>query len=212
MFHHSLRGIPHSIIDSFRGRNLFWHALAIGLTCILVVSGFDWWYFRPTRSDTLRPLIMIAGLGGFLVPLVLPAIFWCVGAIRRDTHAVRVGWAVAQAAIAGWLISAAYKALTGRIQPNGSDGVADISHNFQFGFLEHGVFWGWPSSHATVAFATAVTLFLFYRPHGLRWVAIFWALIVAFGASIGFHWFSDALAGAIIGTVVGTVVVHRFNT
>jgi len=43
--------LPRNVIAIFSGRNLLWHALAIGLTLLIVMSGFDWSYYRFTRGD-----------------------------------------------------------------------------------------------------------------------------------------------------------------
>ena len=110
----------------------------------------------------------------------------------------------------GALVAAAYKAITGRAHPSHGVG-ADVSHIFQFGFLRGGVFWGWPSSHTTIAFAMAVTLFrLFPKQRWLGCVAITYALYIGLGVSMTIHWFSDFSAGAIIGTAIGTVVGKSF--
>jgi membrane-associated phospholipid phosphatase len=88
---------------------------------------------------------------------------------------------------------------------------ADLSHLFQFGFLRGGVFWGWPSSHTTIAFAMAATIFrLFPKQRWLGCVAITYAFYIGIGVSMTIHWFSDFLAGAIIGTVIGAVVGKSF--
>jgi membrane-associated phospholipid phosphatase len=89
---------------------------------------------------------------------------------------------------------------------------SDISHVFRFGFLRGGAFWGWPSSHTTIAFAMALTIFMITPKQ--RWVgcvAIIYALYVGLGVSVTIHWFSDFVAGAIIGSVIGVVVGRSFN-
>ena len=48
--------LPRNVIAIFSGRNLLWHALAIGLTMLMVMSGFDWSYYLSTRGDTIRAL------------------------------------------------------------------------------------------------------------------------------------------------------------
>jgi membrane-associated phospholipid phosphatase len=81
---------------------------------------------------------------------------------------------------------------------------ADMSHIFQFGFLRGGVFWGWPSSHTTIAFAMAVTILMLLPKQ--RWVgcvAMAYAFYVGIGVSMTIHWFSDFAAGAIIGSAIG---------
>lgn len=87
----------------------------------------------------------------------------------------------------------------------------DISHFFHFGFLRGGVFWGWPSSHTTIAFAMAVTVFILYPKR--RWLgvaAVLYAFYIGIGVSTTIHWFSDFVAGAIIRSVIGSLVWKSF--
>lgn len=184
------------------------HLIAIALTTVLVFTGFDWWYFLTTRSESLHNLVRIAGLGGLLVPILLPIILYVYGKKKKDGFSIRVAVGVAQATIISWIIVAAYKTFTGRTQPGfGSvSNTIDTSHNFQFGFFEHGIFWGWPSHHTVVAVAAATVLYLAFKRPSARFTAIVWAVIVAAGASVGFHWFSDVVAGAVVGIVVGVAV------
>ena len=158
--------------------NVVWHILAILLTIILVLSGFDWRYYLATRDPMLRFWMWPAvGIGG-LLPLALPLFLIVVGFIIQNSRAVLTGWALGQAAILGSLISSTYKAFTGRVHPVHVVG-EDISHVFRFGFLRGGVFWGWPSSHTTIAFAMAMTVFTFCpKQRWLGWVAILYAFYV----------------------------------
>jgi membrane-associated phospholipid phosphatase len=121
------------------------------------------------------------------------------------------GRAVVHAELIGALVAAAYKAITGRAHPSHGVG-ADISHVFRFGFLRGGVFWGWPSSHTTIAFAMAITIFtLLPKQRWLGYLAITYALYIGIGVSMTIHWFSDFAAGAMIGTAIGTVVGRSFS-
>ncbi len=185
---------------------ILWHLLFIALTFICVASGFDWFYFCSTRSPVLRDLMFPSAPIGALVPLALPLILIVSGYINSHARISLTGWALGQAAISGSLLSSAYKAFTGRVHPEHIIG-ADISHVFRFGFLRGGVFWGWPSSHTTIAFAMAVTVFTLFPKR--RWrggLAIAYALYIGLGVSMTIHWFSDFAAGAILGTIIGRVV------
>jgi hypothetical protein len=203
--------VPRNLIGCFKGRRIVWHIVAILLTFILVTSGFDWRYFLATRNPTLRSWMFHAvGIGG-LLPIALPLILFAFGIIARNARTILTGWAVGQAALLGSLVSSAYKAVTGRAHPSHGVGT-DISHVFHFGFLRGGVFWGWPSSHVTIAFAMAVTVFTLCPKQ--RWpgfVAILYAFYVGMGVSLTIHWFSDFVAGAIIGSVIGAVVGNSFG-
>jgi membrane-associated phospholipid phosphatase len=203
--------LPRNIINCFKGRTLLWHLVAILLTFVLVWSGFDWRYFLSTRAPTLRYYLFPAVVIGGLLPMILPMLLIVLGGIARTAGLRLVGWAVGQAEVIGALVAAAYKAFTGRAHPARIPG-EDLSHAFKFGLLRGGMFWGWPSSHTTIAFGMAVTIFVLLPKQ--RWVgcvAITYALYIGIGVSTTIHWFSDFAAGAIIGTVVGTVVGKGFS-
>jgi len=202
--------LPRNIVDSFKGRMLLWHLVAIILTLILVTSGFDGQWFVRTRNPALLYWMFPAVVIGFELPILLPLILLALGAVGRSARAMLAGWAVGQAEVIGGLTAAAYKAITGRVHPLDGGG-ADMSHIFRFGFLRGGVFWGWPSSHTTIAFAMAVTLFtLFPTRRWLGYVGVAYAFYIGLGVSMTIHWFSDFTAGAIFGSVIGTVVGRSF--
>ena len=173
--------VPRNFFGCFKGWRIVWHLVAILLTTVLVVSGFDWQYYLATRSPALRSWMWPAvGIGG-LLPIALPLILFALGITARNSRAVLAGWAVGQAELLGALVAAAYKAITGRAHPAHGIGT-DISHVFRFGWMRGGVFWGWPSSHATIAFAMAVTVFtLCPKQRWLGWVAILYACYVGHG-------------------------------
>jgi membrane-associated phospholipid phosphatase len=203
--------LPKNILGCFQGRMILWQLLAIALTFILVQSGFDWFYFSATRCSLLWAwMIPSAPIGG-LMPFALPLILIVSGYITSRARISLTGWAIGQAALIGSLLSSAYKAFTGRGHPAMHNVGTDISHVFRFGFLRGGMFWGWPSSHTTIAFAMAATVFtLFPKKRWLGWLAIAYAFYIGLGVSMTIHWFSDFVAGAILGTVIGVVVGKSF--
>lgn len=185
---------------------LVWHLLAMVLTFTCVVSGVDWNYFLSTRSTELQTWMFPAVPIGGLLPILVPLLLLVLGSFPGGARCRRIGWAVAQAEIIGGIIAAGYKALTGRAHPAHGVGL-DLTHVFRFGLLRGGVFWGWPSSHTTIAFAMAVTVFTVVpKPKWLGTLAIAYAFYIGFGVSMTIHWFSDFLAGAIVGSIVGIVV------
>ena len=202
--------LPRNLIGCFKGWMILWHIIAILLTFILVMSGLDWRYYLATRDPVFRSWMWPAVHIGGLLPLTLSLALFVVGITARNARTISTGWAIGQAALLGSLVSSAYKAVTGRVHPAHIVG-SDISHIFQFGWLRGGVFWGWPSSHATIAFAMAVTVFtLCPKQRWLGFVAILYAFYVGMGVSMTIHWFSDFVAGAIIGSVIGVVVGKSF--
>lgn len=212
MFKVFFRSLPTLFLECWRGRNLLWHFLAIALTYVLVISGFDWWYFEQTRSVLFHPIVFIAGIGGFFVPVLVPVGLYVIGELKGRTDFILAASGTARGVILASVIAAFYKAFTGRIQPEflTYTSSVDISKDFNFGFFEHGIFWGWPSSHAAVAFALVTVLMVtFPRNLLVRYAGALYVCIIALGASVGFHWFSDVLAGAIIGMMIGVIVARR---
>jgi membrane-associated phospholipid phosphatase len=205
---HFFRTLPKIFLRLYTRPFILWQVLAILLTYLIVISGLDWFYFISVRNEQLNHFFRPALFGGFLLPFILPLSLLITGILRRDKTISLYGWALGQAAFLGWFISSLYKAFTGRVQPNLVDIVTDSSRNFNFGFFEHGIFWGWPSSHTTVAFALAFAFItLLGKKHpSLRIAAYIYAFYVGIGVSLSIHWLSEFVAGAIIGTIIGISV------
>lgn len=202
--------LPRNFLNCFSRRLIVWHIIAIVISIICVATGFDWFYFNATRNPILQLWMFPAVPIGGLLPIILPLLFLFAGWALRNVSLRQVGWATGQAALLGSLISSTYKAVTGRAHPLHTPG-ADISHTFHFGFLRGGIFWGWPSSHTTIAFALAATIFsLLPRQKWVGRLSFIYALYIGTGVSMTIHWFSDFAAGAIIGTVIGGVVGKSF--
>jgi len=205
----AVQSLARDLARVFAPRRQPWHLLAMGLTVILVTSGFDGWVAATAHGTQIRRLAFSAGRIGLWMPIAAPLAMLALGWLRRDRRLRTSAWRVAESEMLALGICAAYKALTGRPSPTSvHDGAFDAaSRVFRFGFMRGGVFWGWPSSHVMTAFAGAVALALLYRENrGLVWPTAAYAAFMAAGVSISFHWFSDVMAGAIIGTVIGVVV------
>lgn len=205
--------LPRNLVACFSGFNLLWPVLVIALTFVAVSSGFDWAYFKFFRSSILYPFSFAAGGIGALLPILLPLILFVAGKLKDNFHITNMALALGQAALLGSFISSVFKAFTGRVYPpfNLNASLTDVSRVFKFGLLRGGIFWGWPSSHTTIAFAMSVTLIFLYPKNKLiKYLALTYAFLIGLGVSISFHWFSDFVAGAIIGTVIGVVVGKSF--
>ncbi len=205
--------MPQNIFRSFSGKNLWWQLVAIALTLIIVLSGFDWFYFTHVRGAIVHTISMFAVVAGGIVPVFLPFIVLLFSAVKKNIKLEMAGWAMWQAAFIGYLISIFYKTFTGRIPPNASNTILDISRRFNFGLYKEGIFWGWPSSHTTVSFALAFAVISLYPKNKyLKYIAFAYALFVGLGVSTSIHWFSEFVAGAIIGAVAGRVVGQSFKS
>ncbi len=207
-----LHGFTHNLVSIFSWPNLIWHVLAVGITYLVVVSGFDWYYFQITRPVTFGWTWGPAGLLGGILPILVPLTLYLIGIRRNNLQILNTSFAVGQSVFLGWLISSTYKVFTGRIQPDLLNTATDISRGFRFGIWEGGIFWGWPSSHTTIAFAMATALILLYpRNKKIIIFSSLYAIYIGFGASIGFHWFSEFIAGVIFGVLIGSVVGKSFQ-
>jgi hypothetical protein len=208
--HDFFYSLPRNILRPFWGRNLFWHGLAIGVTVLIVCSDFDWRYFKATRpwASDLFPAVIV----GLVVPILFPVVSYIVGSVRKDQRVIWSAYATAQAGIIGLFISSLYKAFTGR--PGLGHSIVtltDMSKVFHFGFLQGGVFYGWPSTHTTVAVAIAAAIWKLYPDKRLmRTGALLYGVYVGVGVSMTIHWFSDCVAGAIFGAVIGNTVGNFF--
>jgi membrane-associated phospholipid phosphatase len=205
----------HSTVKGcFQGWNLVAHLIATGFTYLIVVSGLDWSFFLFAHNASLRYYFFPAIIIGALLPVIGPLIVLLVGSLKKHQKTMNTAWALGQAAMLGLFVSAAYKFFTGRLQPNLNDQLVDISHQFRFGFFRGGVFWGWPSSHTTIAFAMAVALIYLYKKNKTVTVlALLYAFFIGIGvAATSIHWLSEFVAGAIIGSVIGWQVGKSFQT
>ncbi len=207
-------GLSSTLKKIYSGKRLVWQIAMCVFTYLIVISGFDWYWFTHTHNPLLQTFLFPAVIFGGIVPIITPLFMFAYGKLRSDTSTLNAGFALVQAGIFAISISSLYKVFTGRIQPEfarGVIGTTDISHMFQFGFLKHGAFWGWPSSHTTVAFAMSTVLIsLFPQNKWMRWLAPLYALYVGIGVSINIHWFSEFVAGMILGIVIGTAVGKTF--
>jgi membrane-associated phospholipid phosphatase len=215
--------LPQNVVNIFSGRNILWQALAVVLTIVIVMSGFDWSYYLSTRGEMFIRLARPALRLGMLMPVLGSLVILIVGEAAKNRRAITTAWALGQAALLAYLIVSGYKAITGRRPPpfHGSlrapalnvAALTDSSHGFQFGFLKGGIFWGWPSGHATVAFPMAFCLIMLCpKNKAVLFLALLYAFYIGLGVSVTIHWFSEFVAGAIIGSVIGTAVGTSFKT
>lgn len=199
-----------NLAEVWKGYNLAFQGLAILLTYIIVASDFDWKYFEMTRK--ISPLFYFPAiiLGGTL-PIIIPLFLLWYGKTKRNENISFAGYALGQSAIMGSLVTTFYKIFTGRIQPSLINNTIDISKKFNFGFMRNGIVWGWPSSHTTIAFAMATTIFYLYPKKKILLFFVFaYALYVGLSVSVSIHWFSEFIAGIIFGIIIGRIIGKSF--
>ncbi len=232
-FREYIYGFTKNIRASFVGA-LRWpwcvlHLLAILISAPLVLYGIDWSYFLFFRNHKILQLFLFqAILIGGLIPFVVPPIIYLFGKKENRPSLEPLAYALTQAAVVGIFWISIYKAFTGRLGPELSEELnGDYSMDFAIGFLRRGVFDGWPSAHAGIAWAMA-TVFYCYRPElgsttqttivappkflQYRVFGFIYAFYVSFGVSSNIHWLSDSIAGVLIGISVGLSVSNTFKT
>jgi membrane-associated phospholipid phosphatase len=202
--------LPRNFAGCFKGWNIAWHFAAIGLGVALVTSGFDWFYLGATRSPQLLAWAIPGVYIGVCVPFFLPPLLLLAGMVFKKAPITRTGWALAQVALIGFVLTELIKAVTGRPQAPWFMG-PDTSHVFHFGFLRSEIVNGWPSGHAIIAFGMSVALFwLFPRKRWIGAAALLYAFYIGLSVSMTAHWFSDFASGIIFGIIVGTTVGRSF--
>lgn len=175
----------------------------VGITVIFSLCGIDAWWVRIWYGSAASKVFGLAGFIGFFMPFMLWAVLLIVGYAWNRSLWKYAAWGSAAAGTVGWIASSALKFFTGRPGLHAGANLREWSQTFQFGLGKGGIFWGWPSSHTTVAVAMSVALAVMFKEK--KWVgilAIAYAAYIAIGAT-GFHWASDVIAGAILGTGIG---------
>src|SRR5258706_14871435 len=91
--------LPRNVITIFSGRNFWYHALAILLTILIVMSGSDWAYYRLTRGEMLAHLALPAIMLGTFLPILGTLAILTFGVIRKNHRLITTAWALGQAGI-----------------------------------------------------------------------------------------------------------------
>lgn len=207
-------GFGDNILHIFTGENLYYHLTAIAVTPILVNQDIDYHvehFFNqhPSYGMLARP----APFTGDFLPIIAGGSLLAYAEFKNDDETLGASFAVIQASLIELMDNTVLKAVTGRPGPNWrqNSNMEDLSETFRFGLLRGGVFNGWPSGHtgATMAVVSALTN---YYPDET------WLKIVGYGfvaytmygvTSVnkgGMHWFSDAVAGALMSYTIGSTV------
>ena len=206
--------IGNNFLDSFKGNNLYYHLAAIASTALIVNSNIDYnveSYFNQHEEFGKwgRPVIFT----GMFLPFIAGGSLFAYSKIKNDDETLGASYAVFQASLLELLYNSTLKAITGRPGPNwrNNKDMESLSKTFRFGFLRGGIFWGWPSGHTSTTMAVVSALTNYYPDK--TWLKIVGYTLVGytiFGVSSvnrgGMHWFSDAIAAALMAYAVGSSV------
>lgn len=211
--------LGNNFVDSFKGDNIYLHLTAIASTCLLVAGGVD--YDVENFANT-NPEVGQYGRGVFITGQFLPFLaggsLLLYGGAARDKEVLGASFSVIQASLIELMYNTALKAVTGRPGPDwrhNSD-MDSLSRVFRFGFLRGGVFWGWPSGH-TAATMAVVSALIGYYPNS-AWLKVAGLGLVAYTIYAvstvnrgGMHWFSDAVAAALMSYAIGSTVGRYYR-
>lgn len=216
--------IGNNIVNSFKGDNLYLHLAGVASTALIVTTNIDYYvhnYFYEHEQFGIAaiPIIHYA----IYIPFVTGGSLYAYGKLNKDDRAVAASFAVFQSSLVALAYNSLLKAITGRPHPDWQDStdMKSLSKTFRFGFLRGGVWWGWPSGHTSSMMAVVSALTNFYPEK--TWLKITGYSLVAymmFGVTSlhrgGMHWFSDAIAAALmsyaIGSTIGKYYRSKFQT
>jgi membrane-associated phospholipid phosphatase len=190
------------------GKHLLPVFVVTGVTTGLIATDpYDAPYFRRT-SEFGNFNRIFSGSATSLATALMPASFYAVGLLRKDSYAQRTSLLAGEALADSLIIATALKLSTQRLRPSDIPPQGNFSDTFfeQNHPISSGSF---PSGHTIAAFSVATVFARRYRNH--RWVP--W---VAYGAAgvIGFsritlqaHFPSDVFLGAALGYSISRFAV-----
>ncbi len=211
-------GLGRNFVLSYSGSNSFLHLSGIAGTFLIVQTGLDTGVHNFfARNQFMEGYSRPAVAAGTYFPALLGVGLFASGLVGGGPRLATAGSAVLQAAGLSAAAMVTLKALTGRPGPDPVVYEDDSASRFwRFGFLRGGTFHGWPSGHVMTNTAAITSLMAFYKDKTL--------LNVVGGISLGYiflsvvshhrsamHWFSDAVAGALMGAAIGTTVGREFR-
>ncbi len=212
--------IGNNFLHIFKGRNLYLQLGAVGATAVLVPTDVDYnvEHFFNTHPQYTGWSNAVNYTGQDL-PFIVGGGLLAYAELVRNNEVLGASFAVIQASLIAVVYNSALKAFTGRPGPRWQyhSNMEALSETFRFGFLRGGIFWGWPSGH-TVASMAVVSALTSYYPHS-TWLKIAGYGIVGYTMAAvsahnrgGMHWFSDAVAGALISYTIGSSVGSYFRS
>lgn len=222
---------PWELLGSNLGRIYGWPNILFSAGAVAVTPPLVYWADEPVQEyfQKHNPLTNAFGdvtvLVGYIVPIVVPATIYAIGAIDDQSELTTAGAAAIQAVVVQTVVVATLKWLTDRAAPfpNGDPNekrwtsglLTDSEHADDWNFNPFDIEWAldWPSGHTASNIALVSSLVAFYPDE--IWLPIIgypFALAIGIGMVEGdFHWLSDVVAGALIGHVIGWQIGKGFR-
>lgn len=146
-------------------------------------------------------LIFFMGAGALALFFYMPKEGEHVSWLKEQYSRLKYLFVLIGGSVSSYLVSVLIGFGTGRLRPFASSLQV---HQLVSASFSHKSF---PSSHATVAFALAMSVFLFNRAWGIPMLAA--AFLVSWGrVFVGVHYPSDVVAGAILG-MLGSYIIYK---
>lgn len=191
--------------------NVPWHLSAIGATPILIYSGVDARVheaFKETDVNWFLPGVS----AGYLLPFIsLP--MYAQGRAGHNDRTVGAAYTIAQTSIITLTTVSLLKSFTGRPAPDAGSNVSayEQSKEFNFGFLNRGIYDGWPSGHMATITSIASSMIHYYPEQTwIKWLGYssmaYTLTLISVEHHAQFHWFSDGVAGGLMGWAIGKTV------
>jgi membrane-associated phospholipid phosphatase len=201
------------LCELYTRKNIWVHASMVLVTLFAAFSGLDYLYFSLMRDYAPWALLIATDVAGLFLPVffLFCYVVWYKAknlspANRADIHGINASIIIA------FCVALLYKALSGRSSPHEHEALINNSTDFHIGFMQGEMLGGWPSSHATIAFAIAAYIVAKHpdQPY-VRPLMYGYSALIAFGVAIGFHWLSEAVSGAMLGILIGTTVAKHYQ-
>lgn len=191
--------------------NIPWHVGAVALTPMLIYSGVDakvHTAFKGTDHNWFLPGVA----AGYLLPFAaLP--MYAEARRQKNNRLLGASYTIAHASIITLSTVSLLKSFTGRDPPDAesSRSPQKQSRDFNFGFLNRGIYDGWPSGHMATITSIASSMIHYYPEQ--TWIKYlggagmaYTMLLISAEHRGQFHWFSDGVAGGLMGWVIGRTV------
>jgi membrane-associated phospholipid phosphatase len=208
-------GLARHFAGAFAGMNLTFQLAGVAATATISSQEVDlqahnYFHDHPTWGKAAYPFAIL-GVAG---PVALFGGLHVVGRARGNVETVGAAYAVLQATGLTLGYVTVLKFFTGRPAPRDDyvPGIAadmnELSRTFRPGLCRGGVIAGWPSGHVAVTTAALGALVAYY-PDSMAMKVLMAAGVLGmmYGVSSfergGFHWASDAVAGALMSFPIG---------
>jgi hypothetical protein len=216
-------GLGRNAAESFWGWNLALHLSAIGQTALMSRLDVDYqvrqaFHHHTAWGQAAYPAVIL-GVAG---PVGVISGLFAKGYWGKNDETLGAAYAVLQANALTLGYVTVLKLITGRPPPKDelvgpvAPDMRSLSHTFRFGVGRGGIVHGWPSGHVAVTMATCSSLAAYYPDS--------WALKLAGAASVAamifgvisfrggsMHWFSEAIAGALMAYPIGVATGEGFR-